>query len=39
MTLTERFLKYVQIETTSDENSDVCPSSPREWELANVLVA
>ena len=39
MTLTERFLSYVQIETTSDESSPDCPSSPKEWDLANLLVS
>ena len=34
----ERLLKYVSYETTSDENSKTCPSSPKELVLANVLV-
>lgn len=38
MTLTERFLQYVQVETTSDENCADCPSSPKEWDLAHILV-
>lgn len=36
----ERFLKYVAIETTSnDANAETTPSSPKEFDLANVLVA
>lgn len=38
MTVKERFLKYVQIETTSDESSATCPSTPGQLTLANVLV-
>ena len=34
----ERLLKYVSYETTSDESSASCPSSPKELELAKVLV-
>ena len=34
----ERFLRYVQIETTSDETSDTCPSTPGQWNLARLLV-
>ena len=34
----ERLLKYVSYETTSDESSESCPSSPKELVLANVLV-
>ena len=34
----ERLLKYVSYETTSDENSETCPSSPKELVLANELV-
>lgn len=34
----ERLLKYVSYETTSDENSEACPSSPKELVLANRLV-
>ena len=30
MTVTERFLKYVTFETTSDESSDTVPSTARE---------
>ena len=37
MTVKERFLKYVQIETTSDESSPSCPSSPGQLTLAGVL--
>lgn len=34
----ERLLKYVSYETTSDENSETCPSSPKELVFANELV-
>lgn len=36
--LTERFLRYVQVETTSDETCDSCPSSAGQWTLARMLV-
>ncbi|MGB5654873.1 MAG: peptidase T [Robiginitalea sp.] len=35
--LKERFLRYVQINTESDPNSENCPSTERQWTLANVL--
>ena len=38
MELLERFLNYVQIETTSEESCPDCPSSPKEWNLARLLV-
>ena len=38
MNIEERFLKYVSFETTSDEYSESCPSSPKELELAKYLV-
>lgn len=38
MELTERFLQYVQIETTSDESCPDCPSSAGQWDLAKLLV-
>lgn len=34
----ERFLKYVQIDTQSDENSQSFPSTKNQFDLANVLV-
>lgn len=34
----ERFLRYVQIPTASDENSDMTPSTPCQFDLARVLV-
>ena len=34
----ERFMEYVKIYTTSDENSDTCPSTPRQLDLAKYLV-
>jgi len=38
MTVKERFLKYVQVETTSNPDCDTCPSTPGQWTLANMLV-
>ena len=38
MTVKERFLNYVQIETTSDESCESCPSSQGQWTLARLLV-
>jgi len=35
----ERFLRYVKINTTSDENSETCPSTPCQLELARLLYA
>ena len=37
MDIIERFLKYVSFETTSDETSQSCPSSPKELELGRFL--
>ena len=34
----ERFLEYVAVWTTSDENSDTVPSAARELDLAKILV-
>ncbi|MCK5538930.1 MAG: peptidase T [Bacteroidales bacterium] len=36
--LLERFLKYVKIDTESDANSTSCPSTQKQFDLANVLV-
>lgn len=33
----DRFLRYVSIETTSDENSESQPSAAREWDLLKML--
>ncbi|MBQ6173131.1 MAG: peptidase T [Clostridia bacterium] len=33
----ERFLRYVRVETTSDESSETCPSTPGQWTLARML--
>jgi len=33
-----RFLKYIQIDTQSDENSKTYPSTKKQFDLANVLV-
>lgn len=35
--LKERFLRYVRINTESDPNSDSCPSTERQWDLAKLL--
>lgn len=37
MNVEERFLKYVSFETTSDENSSTCPSSPKELVLGKYI--
>ncbi|MBQ3403918.1 MAG: peptidase T [Oscillospiraceae bacterium] len=34
----ERFLKYIKIHTSSDPESEGCPSAPREFDLARELV-
>lgn len=36
--LIERFLKYVKIDTQSDENSQTCPSTEKQLVLAKLLV-
>ncbi len=38
-TVTERFLKYVKIDTQSDPNSPTCPSTIKQKDLGKVLVA
>ena len=38
MELKERFLKYVAINTRSDENSETFPSTAAQWDLLNTLV-
>ena len=38
MTLTERFLKYVSFNTTSDENTNMTPSTPGQMIFAQYLV-
>ena len=37
-TVTERFLKYVKIDTQSDASSPTCPSTEKQKDLAKVLV-
>lgn len=37
-TVTDRFLKYVQIDTQSDPDSPTCPSTEKQKDLAKVLV-
>ena len=34
----DRFISYVTIDTESDPHSDTCPSSEKQWDLANKLV-
>lgn len=36
--LVERFFKYVQIDTDSNPESNACPSSEIQWDLAKVIV-
>lgn len=36
--LIDRFIRYVKIDTTSDENSSTFPSTKKQFDLANVLV-
>lgn len=38
MNITERLKKYVQVYTTSDENSDTFPSTKHQFDLAHILV-
>ncbi|MFD1316277.1 peptidase T [Namhaeicola litoreus] len=33
----ERFLRYVKIDTQSDPESDSCPSTKKQWDLANLI--
>ncbi len=35
--LLDRFLRYVKIDTRSDENSTTCPSTPKQWDLLRLL--
>jgi len=37
-TVTERFLRYVQIDTQSDPNSPTCPSTEKQKNLGKILV-
>lgn len=34
----DRFIEYVKIYTTSDESSDTCPSTQRQFDLAQLIV-
>jgi len=34
----DRFISYVTIDTESDPNSDTCPSTEKQWDLAHKLV-
>ncbi|MDD6616304.1 MAG: peptidase T, partial [Lachnospiraceae bacterium] len=38
MDILERFLNYVKVFTTSDEESDMVPSTQRQFDLAHILV-
>ncbi|MGN0794409.1 MAG: peptidase T [Aristaeellaceae bacterium] len=38
MTVKERFLRYIQVETTSEATCETCPSSPNQLVLARMLV-
>lgn len=38
MTVTKRFLKYIKVETTSNENSPTCPSTKNQLVLGQMLV-
>ena len=38
MDILDRFLNYVRIHTTSDENNADCPSTQRQFDLANYLI-
>ena len=38
-TVLDRFLKYVKIDTQSDPDSETCPSTQKQKDLGNVLVA
>ncbi len=37
MNVQDRFLSYVAVDTTSDESSESCPSTPNQWLLARQL--
>ena len=37
MSVQEKFLRYVAIDTTSDENSETCPSTEKQFTLARLL--
>lgn len=37
-TVTDRFLSYAKIDTQSDESSQSCPSTEKQWDLARKLV-
>ncbi len=37
MTVLERFLKYVEVDTRSDDNSDTYPSTEKQWDLLRLL--
>ncbi|WP_165731179.1 peptidase T [Polaribacter sp. 20A6] len=36
--ITDRFIKYVTIDTESDPNNPAFPSTEKQWDLANILV-
>jgi len=38
MQVKDKFLRYIQMDTTSDETCETCPSTPGQWALAKLLV-
>lgn len=36
--LIERLIRYAQVDTQSDSNSETCPTTPGQWTLARLLV-
>lgn len=38
MTITQRFLKYISVDTQSDDNSNSYPTTPKQYLLGNILV-
>lgn len=36
--LVDKFLEYVKIDTTSDEASETCPSTSKQFNLANIII-
>ncbi|QNM15647.1 peptidase T [Fusobacterium hominis] len=36
--LTKRFIKYITVSTDSNPDSNVCPSSESQWDLAKIIV-
>ena len=36
--ITDRFIKYVKVDTQSDPNNQAFPSTEKQWNLAHILV-